>query len=589
MRTKIIAILAVAAGLLVLAVNGAIAALAGPASELAGLWEAHLAFGPAVKGELVIERGGDSWRGMIAGAHASAPASEAIALDFGDGRGRFQGRFDGRSDAIEGHWVQPRAGFNGTVYATPVHFTGAGSSRWRGEVQPLNDALTLYLKLEAGADGTVHAFMRNPERNVGAFVKLTRVVRDGATVRLMGMQGDREVEAVTGSYDPVRDTMSFPIPPLGGTFLFRRAVQGSAFYPRGSVPGQQAWRAPVRGADGWEIATPEGSGLARPAVESFLQKLVDTKIDSVHALDIHAFLLARHGRLVVDEYFHGFDGQVLHDTRSASKSVTAVIAGAAERAGLGVSAGTPVYAAMNGGVEPAGLEARRRAMKLEHLLTMASGLACDDSNGDSPGNEDVMQNQDKESDWYRYTLALPMVAEPGGASVYCSGGTNLAGGVTSRVARQSLLSLFERLVAKPLGIKRYAVNLMPQGEAYGGGGIHIAPRDFLKIGQMMLNGGRWKGQQVLDEAWVARATSPLKTMREVRYGYLWWVTDLKAPDGRIVRAIYAGGNGGQVLMILPELDMVVAFFGGNYGDPVFYVPQREYVPKYVLQMVVLVP
>jgi filamentous hemagglutinin family protein len=62
--------------------------------------------------------------------------------------------------------------------------------------------------------------------------------------------------------------------------------------------------------------------------------------------------------------------------------------------------------------------------------------------------------------------------------------------------------------------------------------------------------------------------------------------DLKAPDGQMVRAIYAGGNGGQVLMILPSLNMVVAFFGGNYSDPVFYVPQREYVPKHVLPMVV---
>jgi CubicO group peptidase (beta-lactamase class C family) len=240
---------------------------------------------------------------------------------------------------------------------------------------------------------------------------------------------------------------------------------------------------------------------------------------------------------------------------------------------------------MNGGREPEGLEPRRRAMRLEHLLTMASGLACDDSDGGSPGREDTMQNQDREPDWYRFALALPMAGYPGGPSRYCSAGANLAGGVTARLAGRSLLSMFERLVAQPLGIERYAVNLMPTGEAYGGGGIHIGPRDLLKVGQTMLDGGRWKGRQVLDAGWVVRATSPLKSLGDVRYGYLWWVIDLEAADGRSFRAFYAGGNGGQVLMVIPGLDVVVSFLGGNYGDPVFYVPQREFVPKYVLPMV----
>ena len=52
-------------------------------------------------------------------------------------------------------------------------------------------------------------------------------------------------------------------------------------------------------------------------------------------------------------------------------------------------------------------------MTVEHLLTMSSGLDCDDNNDNSPGNEDVMQEQTKEPDWYRYTMSLPMVRSPG--------------------------------------------------------------------------------------------------------------------------------------------------------------------------------
>jgi CubicO group peptidase (beta-lactamase class C family) len=67
----------------------------------------------------------------------------------------------------------------------------------------------------------------------------------------------------------------------------------------------------------------------------------------------------------------------------------------------------------------------------------------------------------------------------------------------------------------------------------------------------------------------------------IHYGYLWWVTDYPYKD-RTVRAFFAGGNGGQVVMSIPELDLVIAFYGGNYGDRGTLVPQRVYVPEYIL-------
>jgi CubicO group peptidase (beta-lactamase class C family) len=102
--------------------------------------------------------------------------------------------------------------------------------------------------------------------------------------------------------------------------------------------------------------------------------------------------------------------------------------------------------------------------------------------------------------------------------------------------------------------------------------------------QTGLYGGTWKGRRVLTPDWYRRATSPLYELGGIRYGYLWWVTDYPYKD-RTVRAFFAGGNGGQVVMGVPELDLVLAFLGGNYSAAATFVPQRVYVPQDILPAV----
>jgi len=159
--------------------------------------------------------------------------------------------------------------------------------------------------------------------------------------------------------------------------------------------------------------------------------------------------------------------------------------------------------------------------------------------------------------------------------------------------------LFHKLIAEPLGIKQYYMNLTPTGDAYMGGGVRLLPRDFMKLGQLHLNGGTWNGRRVLTEEWCHRATSDVTRIDKTtaynwqtsrieigtrKYGYLWWVEDYPY-QGRTVRAFFAGGNGGQIVMGIPELDLVIAFYGGNYSDRALFVPQWVYVPQYILPAV----
>src|SRR4029450_12581335 len=119
----------------------------------------------------------------------------------------------------------------------------------------------------------------------------------------------------------------------------------------------------------------------------------DTSIDSVSVMQTHGVLVARHGKLVLEEYFHGENRDKPHDSRSAAKSLTSVLLGAAiqsgvrEPGGAPLSAQTRVYQVMNGGKFPEGLDARKQKLTLEHLLTMSSGLDADGSKEDSTGDD----------------------------------------------------------------------------------------------------------------------------------------------------------------------------------------------------------
>jgi CubicO group peptidase (beta-lactamase class C family) len=558
-----------------------------PARELAGLWEAKRVFGPDIHGTLLIEQVAGGWRAEIAGRSAPVHVKgDAVAFELPEGHGTFKGKFAEKRSEIVGHWIQPPRGENGTSYASPVTLANCGQERWRGVVTPLDDATTLYLMVRANADGSVGVFLRNPERNFGRFLDGARIEQDGDAVRIVAPGTGAEKRRVMAEGSKRDDALSLYVSPDGATFDFHRVKESGAsdFYPRGRPNAAYSYAPPSNGDDGWPTATLADVGISRDGIEKFVRMLIDTPIDSVHSQEVHGFLLARHGKLVLEEYFHGEHREKPHDTRSASKSLTATMTGAAIRAGLPIDVSTSVYRVMNGGQFPSGLDERKQALTVEHLLTMSSGLDCDDKSDSSVGNENTMQEQRDQPDWYRYTLDLRMVRNPGEKSVYGSANANLLGGVLARSTGRLLPELFHELIAQPLGINRYYMNLTPTGDAYMGGGMRLLPRDFMKLGQVMLNGGTWNGHRILTPEWCRTAVAPRCELAGIHYGYLWWVIDYPYKD-RTVRAFFAGGNGGQVVIGIPELDLVVAFYGGNYGDRATYVPQREYAPKYILPAV----
>jgi CubicO group peptidase (beta-lactamase class C family) len=120
---------------------------------------------------------------------------------------------------------------------------------------------------------------------------------------------------------------------------------------------------------------------------------------------------------------------------------------------------------------------------------------------------------------------------------------------------------------------------MPTGEGYLGGGAFVRPRDLLKLGQAFLDGGVWNGRRIVDSAWVALSTAPHAEISPASTGlsaeefgnfygagldgYAWHLGTLRT-GGRDYREYEASGNGGQLLIVVPELELAVVFTGGNY-------------------------
>jgi CubicO group peptidase (beta-lactamase class C family) len=581
------------AGLVVLPVSWASARFDGePRGEearvasLEGLWEARRDFGPEVQGTLTVSREGDVWFAEI-GRFRQPVRLEGEGIFFavpGD-RGAFRGMLAKGGEEIRGHWTQPPTAANRVRYASPVRLRQISEHRWRGDVEPLDDAMSLYLVLRSADDGSLGGFIRNPEANLGHFMQFDSVSLEGTEVRFVA--GDEDRVVLDGVYHPEEDVLSLYVPQASGTYDLRRVGDdpACAFFPRPRSDEGYRYRIPESEEDGWRTASLEEVGMSVQPLADMIDMIIDTQADTIATHEMHAVLIARHGALVLEEYFNGYTRETPHDMRSGSKSISTTLVGIAIQTGAPLGTLTPVYEIMNDGRVPPDLDVRKQQLNVAHLMTMTSGLACNDNDPASPGGEYRLQNQNEQPDWTQYTLDLPILNEPGGAPAYCSASPHLALAVVSKATGLWLPTFYQRHFAAPLEMGRYHINLAPNGEAYGGGGLHILARDLLKVGQMYLDGGRWKERAVLGEGFVEEASFPFTHMFEQGYGYGWWILSFPYRDGE-VEAFYAGGNGGQYLIVVPELDLSVVMFAGNYGQAVpTHLAKRLHVPEFILKSV----
>ncbi|RAK68328.1 serine hydrolase domain-containing protein [Hymenobacter edaphi] len=323
-------------------------------------------------------------------------------------------------------------------------------------------------------------------------------------------------------------------------------------------------------ADGWTLSAPAAEGLAAARLLS-----LDSAIRAGVFPHISSVVVARHGKLAYEQYYHGASAATLHDTRSATKTITGMLVGLAIEHRYLPGVQQPVLRYFRDKKRLANPDPRKDRLTVEDLLTMSSILECDDENQFSRGNEERMYLVE---DWHRFALELPVrgfaawVTKPADAPYgrsfsYCTAGVTLLGGLLERATHQKVDAFAAQYLFGPLGIGAVEWQYTPLGTAQTGGGLQLRSRDFLKLGQLYLNQGQWNGRQLLPAEWVRASLAPHASVGRdgLEYGYLWWLQNYGSAQQPIPAALMMG-NGGNKIGLFPTLDMVVVITSTGYGS-----------------------
>jgi CubicO group peptidase (beta-lactamase class C family) len=313
--------------------------------------------------------------------------------------------------------------------------------------------------------------------------------------------------------------------------------------------------------DGLEVSSINSVGLKKDLIEFMIDNINSNKY-----VNIHSVLLIKNGKLVLEEYFNGYNQNTLHELRSVSKSVCSALVGIAIDKQYIRSVYDPIkmYLTEYNTIDWTGKE----NITIYNVLTMSSGLKWIELGtnfGDSKNSPTQMINS---PDQVKYVLEQPVEAKPGTKFNYNTGmiitlGKIIKNAVDTGFDEFALSNLF-----LPMGITQHSWYIYPNSGIYEtGGGLRLIPRDMAKFGLLYLNQGKWKGQQIISEEWIKKSIeSYFSSGYETYYGFLWWRKPILLLNGQRVDEYHAEGFGGQFIFILPTYKMVVVFTSWNEGE-----------------------
>jgi len=304
--------------------------------------------------------------------------------------------------------------------------------------------------------------------------------------------------------------------------------------------------------DGWRSEAVERAGFCPQTLELLYEAVFDEKRYPTS----RSLLIAKDGFLVSESYMRSESHlDTPSNIQGITKGVTSLLAGIAKEKGVIEDTGRRLYRYIPeyfSGAE------EMRDLTVHQVLTMQSGLKWDNEK-DTPD----LFNPGQFPSTLRVVLQKQPAASPGSLFCYSDGDAQLVSGVISKRADMPLEEFAFEHLFESMKIEDFYWERHPDGLNYGGVGLWMRPRDLLKIGQLILDGGQWSGVQLLPEGWTQKVTGSKvddSVTGSKPYGYYWW-TD---PERK---GVYVSGRGGQFLYILPSQNLVVVHTAAPYTSP----------------------
>ena len=311
---------------------------------------------------------------------------------------------------------------------------------------------------------------------------------------------------------------------------------------------------------------------------------------------IDSMLVYRNGKLLSEQYYGRFGADTLHRTHSTFKSITGLITLIALDQKL-LSLDEPVMPLLATFRDIEDSDPRKNKITFHHLLSMTSGLSCDESpHSDGPNHE---YGIDEGNTPLAYALAIDMASHPGETFRYCNANSFLLAASISaalkRAGRENIFHFAEKYLLQPLGIRHYRFTKSFDGEFLNGqGNAYFLPADLAKLGLVVLNQGAWQDKQIISRQAVSQLYTPsaqinwsfidlVKGLPQTKstYSAQWYTTTFNI-DTQSVKVIHSWGNGGQFIFVIPSLESVVVFTGSNQGNFSKQKQPFDVLHKYVL-------
>jgi CubicO group peptidase (beta-lactamase class C family) len=318
-----------------------------------------------------------------------------------------------------------------------------------------------------------------------------------------------------------------------------------------------SYQKPIDINDGLHVSTLEKNNLNKVVFDKINLDICNGKYGNIHSL-----LVIENNELVIEQYYNGWERDRLHFLASTTKSFNSILIGIAIDQGK-INNVNQKMLSFFPEYETLEKDSRKHQMTIKNLLTMTSGFKWDE-NKLPPNDPNNMGNQmEQTDDWLKSALSLQMDTLPGTKYVYCGPNDVILSEIIKKSTGQNIAEFAEANLFKPLGIKEYDW-FSKNGVFDSGGGLKLRPRDIAKYGLVHLNFGKWGDRVIVSKEWVEETSQPFIEIKHPFYScYQWQMgkTDLG------FNVWFIPGNGGQIINIIPALNMVVVINADNRNIP----------------------